>query len=602
MNPLELEKLIALFVDDVALDDHQRELLRQQIENDPQWIAQINDDRAVDGLLKLLVATDERNFVAGCLEKFETEKKLTSSDRIQTSGLRPKLKIANDFASRTQTSKRATGATAELVDQRIGDIDAKLARSRHAVDSKRRIRNRLAAMLAFAACVIALASLAIWFGQSEPETAGREKTGKFQRLESDKTVAENDANSRIDNADERRRPLDEEEATDRSGIDQTAIANLDDLGHQADLSIKPDIKTDNGIVPDTNDKTANENSQDQSFPVAGIANLIQRDAAWKNTSARPFPANAEASEGNTRIGPGKFELLEGIAHIKFDNGVQISLLGPAVLNVVSDKLVMLDRGSLMAELSQNVPAFEIGMKNASLTSQSDGLVQLTVSDDGVVQAYVDQGEVTLRHSDNSKLGSMVLAKGKLNQAIVAPDEHQNNVPSISVAQGNGTFLGQIGVDDKSLEVASPQMFSQLLGHLARGHGDESKLQAEFNRLLSGFGGVARESINPDESQSNARVDSQSDQTDGGISVAQQHNSSSMFRGSLNINGQQSSFDNQEEYEQALNKFAEGFSSRMFEDRSPMPKFDLERGFEFGGKMLKFTLPEEFRKLRLKMSQ
>ncbi len=601
MNTVELEKLIALFVDDVALDDQQRELLRQQIENDPQWIAQINDDRAVDGLLQLLVAADESTFLAGCLEKFETETKLTSSGRIRKPGLRPKLQIANDFASRIQTSKRATSSTTEPIDQPVAEIDAKFVRSRHTVDSKRRIRNQIAAMLAFAACVMALASLAIWFGQSEPETAGREKTVKIQNLESDKIVAENDANSKVDDADERKNLLDHlaRELADTSGSDQSATADLD---RKAELPIKADVNPDNAMAPDTTDKMANKNSQDQSIRATGFANLIERDAAWKNTSALPLPANAQSSKGNSRIGPGEFELLDGVAHIKFDNGVQLSLLGPAVLNVVSDQLVMLERGSLLAELSQSVPAFEIGMKDVSLTSTANGIVQLTVSDEGIVQAYVDQGEVTLRHSDNSKLGPIVLAKGKLNQAIVTPDEHQNNVPSISVAQGNGTFLGQIGVEDKSLEVASPQMFSQLLGHLARGHRDETELQVEFNKLLSEFGTVAHDSINPDPSQSNARVDSQSDPTDGGISVAQQHNSSSMFRGSLNINGQQSSFDNQQDYEQALNKFVEGFNSGMLDDRSPMQKFDLERGFEFGGKMLKFTLPEDFRKLRLKMSQ
>jgi hypothetical protein len=197
---------------------------------------------------------------------------------------------------------------------------------------------------------------------------------------------------------------------------------------------------------------------------------------------------------------------------------------------------------------------------------------------------------------------MVLSRGKLNQALVAPDDGQHAVPSISVAQGNGTFLGQIGVANKSLEVASPQIFSQLLGDLARGHRDKGEFPAEFNKLLSEFGGVARESISTEEHHSDARSASQVNRSDGGASVTQQHPSSSMFRGSLNINGQQTSFDDQQEYEQAFKKFVEGFNSGLLEDRRPIQNFDLERGFEFGGKMLKFTLPDDFQKLRQRMSQ
>ncbi len=120
-----------------------------------------------------------------------------------------------------------------------------------------------------------------------------------------------------------------------------------------------------------------------------IARLVEVKAArWENSSLPTQPGSA--------LQRGRLHLAEGLAKIVFRSGAEVSLEGPAELELVDGNACFLHGGALVAHVPDQARGFQVGTAHAQLIDHGTDF-GISADSAGRAQVQVLKGEVELRH-------------------------------------------------------------------------------------------------------------------------------------------------------------------------------------------------------------
>lgn len=120
-----------------------------------------------------------------------------------------------------------------------------------------------------------------------------------------------------------------------------------------------------------------------------LAKLIETNGArWENSSLPTTPGSP--------LRAGRLRLADGVARIVFQSGAEVSLEGPAELELTGTNACFLHAGALTAHVPERARGFLVGTANARLIDHG---TDFGISTDaaGRAQVQVLQGEVELQH-------------------------------------------------------------------------------------------------------------------------------------------------------------------------------------------------------------
>jgi hypothetical protein len=120
-----------------------------------------------------------------------------------------------------------------------------------------------------------------------------------------------------------------------------------------------------------------------------MATLVEvKNARWES-SALP-------TEPGSKLGRGRLRLIDGLARVVFHSGAEVSLEGPAELELVNANACFLHSGALVAHVPEPAHGFVVATAHAKLIDHG---TDFGISADlaGRAQVQVLQGEVELRH-------------------------------------------------------------------------------------------------------------------------------------------------------------------------------------------------------------
>lgn len=125
-----------------------------------------------------------------------------------------------------------------------------------------------------------------------------------------------------------------------------------------------------------------------------IAELVEvQRARWESSTL--------ATEEGCRVGVGRLRLAEGLARLRFARGAELTLEGPAELELVGEQVCRLHRGSLVAHVPEAARGFSVLTPSATLIDHGTDF-GISMDVDGHARVHVMQGEVELRHVSGSK--------------------------------------------------------------------------------------------------------------------------------------------------------------------------------------------------------
>lgn len=113
-----------------------------------------------------------------------------------------------------------------------------------------------------------------------------------------------------------------------------------------------------------------------------------QNARWKSSSLPTEPGSA--------LPVGRLHLAEGLARLRFANGAEVTLEGPAELELLSPQLCRLHSGSLVAHVPERAKGFTVLTKQATLIDHGTDF-GISTDADGRARVHVMKGEVELRH-------------------------------------------------------------------------------------------------------------------------------------------------------------------------------------------------------------
>jgi ferric-dicitrate binding protein FerR (iron transport regulator) len=121
----------------------------------------------------------------------------------------------------------------------------------------------------------------------------------------------------------------------------------------------------------------------------GLATIIETNGArWENSSLPTAPGSELAA--------GKLRLADGVARIRFQSGAEVSLEGPAELEITGGNACFLYTGALVAHVPEQARGFAVGTVNAKLIDHGTDF-GISTDRSGRAQVQVMQGEVELQH-------------------------------------------------------------------------------------------------------------------------------------------------------------------------------------------------------------
>lgn len=194
-----------------------------------------------------------------------------------------------------------------------------------------------------------------------------------------------------------------------------------------------------------------------------IATLVEvKNARWAS-SALP-------TEPGSKLGRGRLRLVDGIARVVFRSGAEVSLEGPAELELVGANACFLHTGALVAHVPEPAKGFTVGTAHAQLIDHGTDF-GISADATGRAQVQVLQGEVELRHDRSGEAlrlatrQSAAITPERLSarsKEETEPDRHAFSRPEIRPA--NLTLTTSAGSGDAAYVVSpnSPTHFSDTL--------------------------------------------------------------------------------------------------------------------------------------------
>ncbi|MCE9603497.1 MAG: FecR domain-containing protein [Planctomycetia bacterium] len=148
-------------------------------------------------------------------------------------------------------------------------------------------------------------------------------------------------------------------------------------------------------------------------------------------------AGAEFAAGRApqgvRVGPGEYELLKGVVHLRFAEGADLVLAGPARLAVTDSLHVRLDFGKVRVIAPPTAKGFTIGTPTADYVDLGTEF-GLRVEQDGASDLYVFDGRVNIAEPRSGRVLAEVV-EGKSSRCVLgglvgpAPEMKESDFPN-----------------------------------------------------------------------------------------------------------------------------------------------------------------------------
>ncbi len=304
-----------------------------------------------------------------------------------------------------------------------------------------------------------------------------------------------------------------------------------------------------------------------------------------------------------QLGRSRFQLHQGTASFKLNNGVVVDVLGPAEIELLAVDSIELGKGNFIVEVPRSVEAFKIVTPFATLQEPVNARLQLAIDPQTGLETMVSRGQIVLDQTGEGETQDVTeLARNGLFQSVVRPVLNRPVISPVTIARGQQQFMAQIGKGKNAIQLNSPLVFANVLervnGPTETDPDAAAKLQnwprfAKDFQLLQARGDTPGINLLLNEFFApNPRDDSNAGTTN--------------FQGSLSINGSERKFDSREEFEQASKQFLDGVG--LLGNRSALPAAKANQATDFmgvihvNGHKLEFRSPEDFRAIRNQMNR
>ena len=152
-----------------------------------------------------------------------------------------------------------------------------------------------------------------------------------------------------------------------------------------------------------------------------LAKLVETNGArWENSALPTVPGSP--------LRAGRLRLAEGVARIIFQSGAEVSLEGPAELELTGANACFLHGGALTAHVPEQARGFAVVTTNAQLIDHG---TDFGISTDGTGRAQVQvlQGEVELQHGrSGEKLRLMTRESAAITRERFQPGDANESEP------------------------------------------------------------------------------------------------------------------------------------------------------------------------------
>jgi len=160
-----------------------------------------------------------------------------------------------------------------------------------------------------------------------------------------------------------------------------------------------------------------------STPSHPLAHLVEaRNARWASSTLPTEPGSALAA--------GRLSLAEGLARLRFRDGAEVTIEGPAELELITYQLCRLQSGSLVAHVPPLARGFTVLTQDATLIDHGTDF-GINADRDGHASVRVLKGEIELRHNQ----GGPALRLLTEQMAAITPEGLQ---PVMALAGEPGT--------------------------------------------------------------------------------------------------------------------------------------------------------------------
>lgn len=147
-----------------------------------------------------------------------------------------------------------------------------------------------------------------------------------------------------------------------------------------------------------------------------IATLVETNAARWGDSSLPTMTGSQLDSGRLR-------LADGVARIRFKSGAEVSLEGPADLELTGSNSCFLHAGALVAHVPEKARGFTVKTRNTRLIDHGTDF-GISADGEGRGQVQVLQGEVELQHQTSGET-LRLLSK---ESARITPERLSPNKP------------------------------------------------------------------------------------------------------------------------------------------------------------------------------
>ena len=624
------EQLIARFVAGETLSSAEYQTLRDLLTNDPGLVQQINDDRAIDAILRSDSLSDEQ-FVAKCVNRYRqldldlphqldsakvTRSPLPTNNNLSSfrdrqhqrlsdsdidldsptsglpstvsgnapSGFAPNITSApfdsapfTSAASAHNPSHDADAVETGTEGVEVTQADGLETESIRSASVRKTVGfSRAVLFAAIAATLLALITAGIWLSPTETDSGVASSESDPANVDSsqDAIVAIPDAS-------------DANQKAPQIVTDESNAETPPDPGNVREQIVN---SQGNGLVEKESDDVVQPDTVSPVLPT-GFATIYPGKAIWEKL---PWKEGVDFSSG-VAVNNVRLELQSGAARVEFDNGARLDLLGQCRGEIIAERTIVLESGVFMLSVPATLENFSVRAGATNLFASDELNAQVVIDGQGVLETYLFDGKLSLLRSGAPADTAIQLSKDGLQHVVMSPELGRSEFPSITMARGgNRFFVGQLGTEKSFLKVDSPPIFAQLTNQLVPsatkpGDSAQTELERQFEELFQGFAGT-------EDDQQGMSVPSPS--ADGNADAQQ-------FSGTIIYNGTTQKFDSLKTYTEAI-----GEQFELLNFRSPQSPLrlksqsaeDFDLGFDINGMTLKFSDLKLLEQRREKMEE